>query len=80
MEFGLEPKETDFADWLKKKYNVTAEEFLGDDDMEKLRERYKKELEKGSEEVGEEEKQNVQDWLDQEYSKDEITKIIDTRK
>jgi len=45
MEFGLEPEEADFADWLKKKYNVTAEEFLGDDDMEELRERYKKELE-----------------------------------
>jgi len=61
MEFGLEPKEANFADWLKKKYNVTAEEFLGDDDMEELRERYKKELEESSEESREEKKQNVQD-------------------
>jgi len=63
MEFGLEPKEADFADWLKKKYNVTAEEFLGDDDMEELRDRYKKELEEVSEESKEKEekKQSVQD-------------------
>jgi len=26
MEFGLKPEEADFADWLKKKYNVTTEE------------------------------------------------------
>jgi len=45
MEFGLEPEEADFADWLKKKYNITAEEFLGDDDIGELRGRYKKELE-----------------------------------
>ena len=43
--FGLKPEESDFADWLKKKHNVTAEEYLDDDDKEELRERYKKELE-----------------------------------
>jgi len=45
MEFGLKPEEVDFADWLKKKYNITSEEFLGDDDIGELRERHKKELE-----------------------------------
>jgi len=61
MEFGLKPEEADFADWLKKKYNITAEEFLGGDDMEELRSRHKKELEGASEESKEEEKQNAQD-------------------
>jgi len=46
---------------LKKKYNITAEEFLGEDDMEELRERYEKELEEASGESKEEEKQNAQD-------------------
>src|SRR5207237_26887 len=67
MEFGLEPKEADFADWLKKKYNITAEEFLGDDDMEELRERYKKELEESV--------KNIQEWLDQKYPKEERENI-----
>jgi hypothetical protein len=61
MEFGLEPQESNFADWLKKKYNVTAEEFLGDDDIGELRERYKKELEEHSEETEEEEKEIAQE-------------------
>ena len=69
--FGLEPEEVDFADWLKKKYNITSEEFLGDDDIGELRERYKKELEEASEESKEEEKQNAQNWLDQKYPKEE---------
>jgi len=34
---------------------------LGDDDMEELRGRYRKELEESSEESREEEKQNAQD-------------------
>src|SRR5690349_14694969 len=75
MEFGLEPAEVDFADWLKKKYNVTAEEFLGDDDMEELRKRYKKESEEDSEESREEEKQNAQDWFDQKHPKEERENI-----
>ena len=60
MEFGLEPEEADFADWLKKKYNVTAEEFLGDDDMEELRERYER---------------SAQEWLDQKHPKEERENI-----
>ena len=75
IEFGLKPEEADFADWLKKKYNITAEEFLGDDDMEELRSRYKKELEEASEESKEEEKQNAQDWLNQKYPKEERENI-----
>src|SRR6185436_8329471 len=63
MEFGLEPKEADFADWLKRKYNVTAEEFLGDDDMEELRSRYKKELEESI--------KDIQEWLNQKYPQEE---------
>jgi len=62
MEFGLKPKEANFADWLKKKYNIAAEDFLGDDDMEELRGRYKKESEEGSEEVKKDETQNIQEY------------------
>ena len=55
-DFKLKPEEADFADWLKKKYNITTEEYLGDDDMENLRKKYKEALKKGSEELEEEEK------------------------
>jgi len=34
MEFGLEPTDAGYAYWLKTKYDVTAEEFLTDDDLE----------------------------------------------
>jgi len=67
MKFGLKPEEANFADWLKKKYNITAEEFLGDDDIEELRSRYKKELEEGLEE---EEKQNAQEKLGKENAQE----------
>ena len=80
MEFGLEPAEANFADWLKKKYNVTAEEFLGEDDMEELRGRYKRELEEVSE-GKEDETSGEENRNEEHYSKikDKITEI-DTSK
>jgi len=53
IEFGLEPEEADFADWLKKKYNVTSEEWLSGDDIKDLRKKYKEAIEEGWEELEE---------------------------
>ena len=50
MEFGLEPTDAGYAYWLKTKYDVTAEEFLTDDDLEenirKNQEKFQKKIQK----------------------------------